>query len=90
MHDLRTGKALTPNQLPLPLGSIIGSMSGRKEDKEMFYSFSSFTTPGMIYRFDFTTMTHSVFRETKVNGYNDHATFSSIGKCTDCLGQVES
>ncbi|KAJ3029317.1 hypothetical protein HDV00_009627 [Rhizophlyctis rosea] len=68
LHDLRSGKPLTPDTLPLPLGSIIGSMTGRKGDKELFYSFSSFTTPGMIYRFDFTTMTHSVFRETKVNG----------------------
>ncbi|KAJ3280149.1 hypothetical protein HK104_000871 [Borealophlyctis nickersoniae] len=68
LHSLHTGAPLTPSELPLPLGSIVGSMSGRKEDKELFYSFSSFTTPGMIYRFDFATMTHSVFRQTKVNG----------------------
>ncbi|TPX57531.1 hypothetical protein PhCBS80983_g03787 [Powellomyces hirtus] len=68
LHDLKTGKSLEPKELPLPLGPIIGSISGRKEDKEIFYSFSSFITPGSIYRFDLGTMKHTVFRETKVNG----------------------
>ncbi|KAI8998164.1 prolyl oligopeptidase [Gaertneriomyces semiglobifer] len=68
LYDLRTGAPLTPKELPLPLGSIIGSMAGRKEDTEVFYSFSSFTTPGSIIRFDFKSMQHSVYREAKVNG----------------------
>ncbi|KAI8823638.1 prolyl oligopeptidase [Fimicolochytrium jonesii] len=68
LHALHTGKDLEPKELPLPLGSIIGSLSGRKEDKEIFYSFSSFITPGSIHRYDFETSKHSVFRETKVNG----------------------
>lgn len=34
LYNLK-GEPLTPRELPLPLGSIIGSLSGRKEDKEM-------------------------------------------------------
>ncbi|KAJ3186931.1 hypothetical protein HDU85_006968 [Gaertneriomyces sp. JEL0708] len=68
LYDLRTGVPLTPKELPLPIGSIIGSMAGRKEDTEVFYSFSSFTTPGSIIRFDFKNMQHAVYREAKVNG----------------------
>ncbi|KAJ3151501.1 hypothetical protein HDU89_001944 [Geranomyces variabilis] len=68
LHALQTGKPLEPKQLPLPLGSIIGSISGRKEDKELFYSFSSFITPGSIYRFDFASGKETLFRETKVTG----------------------
>ncbi|KAJ3091557.1 hypothetical protein HK102_000096 [Quaeritorhiza haematococci] len=68
--SLATGKPVgEQKELPLPLGSIVNSMTGRKEDDEMFYQFASFLTPGMIYRFDFKTMTHSTFRETKVQGF---------------------
>ncbi|TPX63319.1 hypothetical protein SpCBS45565_g06684 [Spizellomyces sp. 'palustris'] len=67
LYSLKSGESLTPKELPLPLGSIIGSLTGRKEDKEIFYSFSSFTTPGMIYRFDFRTLKHSVFKETQAD-----------------------
>ncbi|KAJ3012419.1 hypothetical protein HKX48_006288 [Thoreauomyces humboldtii] len=68
LHALTTGAALEPKELPLPLGAIIGSVSGRKEDREIFYSFSSFITPGSIYRFDLGTMKHSTYRQTEVKG----------------------
>ena len=50
------------------MGSIIQSISGRREDSELFYSFSSFISPGIIYRYDFKTMYHSLYKETKVEG----------------------
>ena len=54
-------------EIALPgLGSA-GGFGGKRTDDETFYSFESFTTPGVIYRFDFTTGQSSVFREPKVD-----------------------
>jgi prolyl oligopeptidase len=54
-------------ELSLPgLGSA-GGFGGRLEDTETFYSFTSFTTPGTVYRHDFTTGTSEVFREPTVD-----------------------
>jgi len=50
MYDIRTGNALVPFNLPLPSGSIVDSVSGRKEDTTIFYKFSSFGNPGIIYK----------------------------------------
>ena len=66
--SLKQGKTSSPPELQLPVGSIITSLSGRREDREIFYSYSSFTTPGSIARFDFSTQRHSLYYETKVKG----------------------
>lgn len=70
LFDLESGKPLAPLELPLPTGSIIKSMTGRREDQEAFYSFGSYLSPGMIYRYNFNTMSQSVFLETQVKGYD--------------------
>lgn len=41
--------------LELPGIGTTGGLSGKKDDNEAFYSFSSFNTPGEIYRFDMET-----------------------------------
>lgn len=48
------------------LGSASG-FSGRKQDSEAFYSFSSFTYPSTIYRYDFETNESTVFRSSDVD-----------------------
>ncbi|KAH9276891.1 hypothetical protein BASA83_000403 [Batrachochytrium salamandrivorans] len=68
VYDLYSGSLLAPEYLPLPEGAIIASMKSHRKYSELFYMFSSFLTPGTTYRFDFSTNTHSVFRETVVNG----------------------
>ena len=50
----------------LPGIGSIGSVTGRRHHKEAFYSFTSFTYPTTIYRYDFTTATSSVFKKPKV------------------------
>jgi prolyl oligopeptidase len=51
-YDLR-GKKLRDIALP-DLGSVYG-FAGTPADRETFYTFSGFTTPGSIYRYDLTT-----------------------------------
>jgi prolyl oligopeptidase len=60
-----TGKFVRDVQLP-GIGSA-GGFGGKRTDTETFYTFSSFTTPGTIYRYDMKTGTSSVFRQPKVD-----------------------
>ncbi len=58
------GKSAGAIELP-GLGTA-GGFSGRTRDKETFYTFSSFTTPPSIYRFDLTTKENTLFKAPKV------------------------
>lgn len=51
MHSLETGKFI--RAFPLEIGTVIG-FSGNQMYSEIFYLFVSFTTPGTIYRYDFS------------------------------------
>src|SRR6185312_3383169 len=44
-----------------------GGFGGRANDKETFYSYTSFTTPTTVYRYDMVTGKSSVFRQPKVD-----------------------
>ncbi|MCX7006312.1 MAG: prolyl oligopeptidase family serine peptidase, partial [Kiritimatiellaeota bacterium] len=63
LFDL-AGKFLRDVSLP-GLGSA-GGFGGKRGDVETFYSFTSFTVPGVIYRFDLRSGTSTVFRQPKV------------------------
>lgn len=53
-------------EIDLPgLGSI-GGFQGKRGDRETFYSFTSYTTPTRIYRYDFANQTSQLFREPTV------------------------
>ena len=50
-------------ELELPgLGTAAG-FGGHRGDRETFYSFTGFTTPGRIYRYDFATGRNELFRQ---------------------------
>ncbi|MBI4161940.1 MAG: S9 family peptidase, partial [Acidobacteria bacterium] len=54
-------------RVPLPtVGSIVG-LSGRQEDREMFFGFTSFTYPTTIYRYDFDSRRAEVFRASEID-----------------------
>lgn len=57
------GKQLHEVKLPA-LGSV--SFSGDKKDDEAFYTFSSFTFPASIYRYDITNNTFELYRAPEV------------------------
>ena len=59
LHD-RDGKHLRDVSLP-GIGSV-GGFGGKRTDTETFYSFTSFTTPGEIYRYDVKTHTSSLYK----------------------------
>jgi prolyl oligopeptidase len=58
------GEAL--HTLALPGIGSAGGFAGEREDAETFYVFTNFTSPGVIYRLDMTTMVSAVYREPKV------------------------
>jgi prolyl oligopeptidase len=65
-YDL-SGKSL--GELALPgLGSADG-FTGERKDRETFYVFTSFTTPGTIYRYDLVTGKSTVFRQPRIEGF---------------------
>ncbi|MGB3756189.1 MAG: prolyl oligopeptidase family serine peptidase [Rivularia sp. (in: cyanobacteria)] len=64
IYDLK-GAFIREVELP-GIGSV-GGFEGKKADTETFYIFTSYTTPGTIYRYDMVTGKSTVFREPKVD-----------------------
>jgi prolyl oligopeptidase len=50
----------------LPGIGTAGGFGGKREDKETFYTFSSFATPPSTYRYDIATGKSTLFRQAKV------------------------
>ncbi len=53
------------HEIQLPSVGSVG-FSGKKNEKECFYSFTSFTVPGTIYRYDIDSNTSTLFVAPKV------------------------
>ena len=51
----------------LPSLGTAGGFHGRRSDTETFYSFTNFSTPPIIYRYDLSTSTSEVFRQAHVD-----------------------
>jgi prolyl oligopeptidase len=64
LFDL-SGKFVRAVDLP-GLGTAVG-FDGKRQDTETFYAFTSFTTPGTIYRYDVKTGKSTLFRKPKVD-----------------------
>ena len=59
------------NEVPLPpLGSASG-FGGEMDDKFVFYTYTSFTKPPTIYRYDIASRQSSTFREPKVPTFDE-------------------
>ena len=55
------------SEIALPsIGSIAG-ISGKREDKDGFYAFTSFNYPSTTFRYDFATRTSSIFKQPTVD-----------------------
>lgn len=53
-------------EIKLPSLGTAGGFGGKKEDKTLFYSFTSFTYPPAIYKYDVESGASEIFRETEV------------------------
>jgi len=54
-------------EVKLPgIGSVQG-FDGKRHDRETFYQFTSFTTPGTIYRYDMVTDASTIYRQPQVD-----------------------
>lgn len=69
MYRLSSGEEL--RTFPLDVGSVVG-FTGRKIDSEIFYYFTSFLSPAIIYHCDLTKepLQPHIFREVTVKGFN--------------------
>lgn len=54
-------------EVALPGIGSTGGFGGQRKDTETFYSFTSYTSPGTIFRYDLTTGNSTVFRQPKVD-----------------------
>ncbi|MFQ5629886.1 MAG: prolyl oligopeptidase family protein, partial [bacterium] len=54
-------------EIALPAIGSVGGLSGEREDREMFYAFTSFTYPTTIFRYDFKSGISEVFRQPEIN-----------------------
>lgn len=59
------GKQIREIKLP-GIGSA-GGFGAEKEDKEFYYSYSSFATPPSIYKYDIASGTSTLYKKTEIN-----------------------
>ncbi len=58
-------------EVELPGIGSAGGFGGKRYDRETFYSFTGFTTPATIYRYDMVTGESTLFRQPQVD-FNPH------------------
>jgi prolyl oligopeptidase len=54
------------NELKLPGIGLVGGFSGQREDKDVLWTFGSFTVPNTVYLYNIATQTTSLFRSWNV------------------------
>lgn len=53
--------------IKLPALGTVGGMSGKKDENTAFYTFTSFTYPGIIYKYDAASGKSEIFREVEMD-----------------------
>ncbi len=54
-------------EVTLPAIGAIGAFTGKRSQREGFYTFSSFAYPGVVYRYDFAKGVSTVFKQPRVD-----------------------
>lgn len=55
------------NEITFPTFGSAGGFGGKKEDKEVFYTFTSFTYPPTIFKYDVKEKKSELFRKTEIS-----------------------
>ena len=63
LYDL---KGRLEREISLPGVGTLAGFSGRRQEQEAFYGFTSYNLPTTLYHFDFATATSEVFRQPRV------------------------
>jgi prolyl oligopeptidase len=58
------------NEIQLPGPGTAGGFGGERGDKFVFYTFTSFSVPTTIYRYDISDKKSTMFRAVEIPGYN--------------------
>jgi len=54
-------------EVALPGVGSVGGFSAKKEDKELYYTFTNYVTPGNIYKYDIATGKSELFQKPAIN-----------------------
>ncbi|SER82271.1 prolyl oligopeptidase family serine peptidase [Pedobacter rhizosphaerae] len=65
-----TGKQIRAVQLP-DIGTVAG-FGGYKSDQEFFYTFTNFTTPGTIYRYDIAQASSTLYKKSELKANTEN------------------
>lgn len=60
-------KGKLENEIQLPAVGTVGGFGGQRDDKFVFFTFTSFTFPPTIYRYDLADKKSTVFRQPEVD-----------------------
>ena len=72
-------KGILEREIKLPGIGTAGGFDGDKEDKELFYTYTSFNTPNTIYHYDIASGESKLFRKTEVKiNADDYVTVQSF------------
>lgn len=66
-------------EVPLPTVGSVGGVSAQRTDTDFFYSFTSYTYPSTIFRYDLKTNEQTVHFAPELNGF-DPAGFETVQK----------
>ena len=68
-----TFNGVLENEVLLPGAGIASGLSGNHDDTFVFYSFTSFTSPSAIYRYDLGTRRSALYREPQIPDFTPAA-----------------
>lgn len=73
------------NEIKLPALGIAGGFGGQHLDKSVFYTFTSFTFPPTIYKYDLASKKSTLFRSPEISHFNpsDYVTKQVFYKSND-------
>ena len=57
------------HEIALPGPGAVSGMGGRRDDREVFYTFTSFNYPPTIFRYDVASRQSSIFRSVDIPGF---------------------